>query len=725
MASIVGSTEEKIFQIKEWLGLNENPDGDTKLKYGEAAAMRNFRITRDGNLQRRPGSRMIAGMMKNYEIEVQEEEEIVREDLHVCSQLTMYNKVTAEAEAMEDDDGVVGIVYDGFVHTTGDTAVVDYDNYTDYIGWFWRKTDDFIYKLVSCDQTETGYAWTMQRVLSVPSDEPLPIQGLWAGNVGDIECVVCACDGRFWLLNDGTGWTKQYIADLDTENPVFMFGYSKNLYIMNGKGYYVWKGNKLVVNDKEVGYDGIYPVEGYRPLVTVAVKPAGGGTTLEQVNKLNGLRRCWVSPDGTSTTFQLPETNLASVDYVKNLSDGSNWIPGVSTGVTADTTKGTVTFSTAPSAGVSSYEIGWTVKTNYRSQVESMRYAEIFNGTTDNRVFLYGDGSNQAFYSGLDYDGNPRADYFPDLNIVDVGEANTPITSLIRHYSRLLAFKSNSAYSIQYGVTTLADDTTTAAFYTTPVNRAIGNVAPGQVHLVLNSPRTLFGHDVYEWKNNSSYNSNLTNDERQAKRISDRITATLNDFNLSECYCWDDNDGQEYYICYDGKALVHNYAIDAWYYYDNFNVSCMVNYRGQLYYGTTDGKFTEFSYTNRTDFGSVIESYWESGSIAFDRDYMRKYSAMLWVGIKPEEHGEVYVTIQTDKKSVYNQKVATSSLISFSHADFRRWSFNTNRKPHMSRMKIKAKKFVFYKLIFYTEAIDTTVTVLSADMRVRYTGYAR
>ena len=105
--------------------------------------------------------------------------------------------------------------------------------------------------------------------------------------------------------------------------------------------------------------------------------------------------------------------------------------------------------------------------------------------------------------------------------------------------------------------------------------------------------------------------------------------------------------------------------------------------------------------------------------------YMRKYSAMLWVGIKPEEHGEVYVTVQTDRKSVYTNKVVASSLMTFSSADFRRWSFNVNRKPHMARLKIKAKKFVFYKLIFSTESINTTTTILSADLRVRFTGYAR
>ena len=55
MANIVSTSETKIFQIKSWLGLNESPDGDTHMKLGEAAEMRNFRITAENHLQIRPG----------------------------------------------------------------------------------------------------------------------------------------------------------------------------------------------------------------------------------------------------------------------------------------------------------------------------------------------------------------------------------------------------------------------------------------------------------------------------------------------------------------------------------------------------------------------------------------------------------------------------------------------------------------------------------------------
>lgn len=697
MATIQGKTDEKVYRILKWLGLNENPDGDTKLELGEAAAMRNFRVTRDGNLQRRPGLDMVKGVMGSYHLQ-EGEPETAKTDEKVCSQLRMHQSVTATA--------------DGFVQPSEDVTVVDFDNWAEYVGYYWVYNKYFTWKLVSCsyDETKDAYTWTMKRVKAVSDSANSTVSGLWAGNVKGTEYMVAACDGALWKVHDGGGWSKEKIGDLDTTGRVHLFGYSEQLYVMNGKKYLEWDGATL----KEV--------EGYRPLVSVSIPAAGSGALLEQVNKLSAKRRVWISPDGTATKFLLPEQDLASVDYVKKRADDST----VPTGnYTVDLEAGTVTFTTAPTAGVNTYEIGYSAKTDYREQVEKMRYSELFNGINDNRVFLYGDGTNRAFYSGLDYDGKPRADYFPDMNVLVIGEANTPITAMIRHYSRLLVFKSGSAYSVQYSVQTLADGSTAPVYYATPVNRSIGNAALGQVRLVLNAPYTPFGHDLYEWRNSSSYTSNLSIDERQAKRISDRITAAMDNFDLEQCYCWDDNDNQEFYLCFEDKALVHNYAADVWYYYDHFPASCMVNFRGRLYVGDTEGRVNSFIYGNRTDNGEAIESYWESGSIPFDREFMRKYSAMLWVGIKPEAHGEVYVTVQTDRKSTYSEKIVASSLISFAAADFRKWSFNTNRKPHMKRLKIKAKKFVYYKLLFTTEAINTTVTILNADLRVRYTGYAR
>lgn len=697
MAKINAGTSEKIFQLKAFTGLNENPDGDTKLKMGEAAAMRNFRVTRDGNLQRRPGTLTIKGLAQEYTLDIATTAEVVFEAASAVMKLKMFPTVN---------------IVDGIVELDGDNVNVTKENASDNAGLYWRHDASHIWKLKDCVEGTDGYVWSFYRVKAKPMGDNLRVAGMWTGFVSGKEELLAACDGKLWRLwdEDGNGFTRTEIGDIDTSEHVHFFGFSNIVYMLNGSQYKQWDGTTFE------------DVHGYRPLVRLAVPPTGGGETNEEVNRLCGERRIWISPDGEAATFALPEKSLTSVDYVKDLSTNANI---AASEYTYDLTAGTVTFTTAPAKATNSYEIGYTMPNSLRSQVTSMRYSELYNSTQDTRVFIYGDGTYKTLYSGIDYDGQPRADYFPDLYEMAIGDANTPITALIRHYSTLICFKSHSTYSIRYGDYTLSDGHMTAAFYSTPVNRAIGNTALGQAQLVLNSPRTLFGNELYEWKNNSSYSSNLTADERQAKRISDRIYSALTDFDLSKCLCYDDNDNQEYYICYDGNALIHNYAADAWYYYTDFNAVCLLNFHGELYIGANDGRFLKVAYAYLSDDGNEIDAYWESGSMSFGDDYMRKYAASLWVGIKPESNSEVYVTVQTDRKSVYTEKAVASTLATFSNANFANWSFIVNRKPHMTKLKIKAKKFVFYKLIFKSESASTTATVLAADIRVRYTGYAK
>jgi hypothetical protein len=109
----------------------------------------------------------------------------------------------------------------------------------------------------------------------------------------------------------------------------------------------------------------------------------------------------------------------------------------------------------------------------------------------------------------------------------------------------------------------------------------------------------------------------------------------------------------------------------------------------------------------------------------FKADYMRKYTSMIWVSVKPESKSYVEVTVKTDKKSDFAEKVLMKSIAGFGDIDFTAFSFITSTRPQTQRLRIKAKKYAYYKLIFQTEEPDTTATVLAADIRVRQTGYAK
>lgn len=690
MATIRSSSREKVFSCKAWLGLHESPDGDTKLKFGEAANIRNWRITRDRNLKVRPGEDVISGLCRSYSLLVASTVEDARIDNDTSSVLTMYPTASAA---------------DGKITLSGTSVSVKSDSASQYAGYYWRETKFKVWQLVSCDSINGQHIWKMKRVRAVAASANPKVAGLWQGLVNGTEYVLAACDGKLWKLYDGE-WKKEEIGDVDTTQTVRIFGFSGSAYILDGKKYRQWDGTTYG------------EVTGYVPLVLVSALPSGSGTELEQVNKLSDKRRAQYSPDGKAAVFQLPETGLASVDSVrKNAQAVTGW--------TADAEKGTVTFSEAPEAGTNTIEITYSTGISFRSQVEAMRFSELYNGAQDTRVFLYGDGSNQVFYSGLDTDGKARADYFPDLNVANIGEANTPVTGLIRHYSRLIAFKTESTYSISYSTITLEDGRVTAGFYITPVNRTIGNAAMGQVMLVSNSPRTLHGQDCYEWSNVSRYSSNLSSDERQAKRISDRVYETLSGMDAERCVCWDDDYSQQYFIAFGKTALVHNYAADAWYYYSNFDAVCFLSFRGELYFGTSGGELRKLDDGERSIAGEEIDAYWESGSIDFGEDFRRKYIAQIWVGLKPTENSEVIVTVQTDRKSVYAEKVVQRKMASFANADFTDWSFETNYKPFMQRLKIKAKKVTYYKMVFKSRSDTTGATVVALDMRVRYNGYVK
>ncbi|MEG1166281.1 MAG: hypothetical protein RSD68_07695, partial [Oscillospiraceae bacterium] len=285
-------------------------------------------------------------------------------------------------------------------------------------------------------------------------------------------------------------------------------------------------------------------------------------------------------------------------------------------------------------------------------------------------------------------------------------------------YDSLLTFKSDGAFVTQYGAMTLPDGKTTAAFYTVAANREIGNAAPGQARLVKNNPLTLFGRSVYEWQ----LGSFGAKDERNAKSKSDRASNTLSGMSLPDAICFDDEYNSEYWVCQNGRALIFNYTADAWYGYTNIPASCFVSIDGKLFFGTANGKLMQFSRQFRNDAGADINAYWVSGAMDFSRDFRLKYASDLWLTMKPESGARLTVSAQSNRSSDYADKVVASNLSSFSHVDFKHFSFRTNRQPQVERIRLKVKKFAFYRLVLESVSKSSTATVLGMDIKVRYAG---
>ena len=156
--------------------------------------------------------------------------------------------------------------------------------------------------------------------------------------------------------------------------------------------------------------------------------------------------------------------------------------------------------------------------------------------------------------------------------------------------------------------------------------------------------------------------------------------------------------------------------------YSAFPATAFVMVGNEMYIGTDVGKFCHVSRDYKSDDGAAIDCYWRSGSIDFSREWQRKFSTTLWISIKPESNARVTVTAQSDRKSGYLETVVASSLATFTAANFAHWSFSTNRRAQVIRVRLKVKKFALYQLIFQDASSDATNTILSTDFRVAYTG---
>lgn len=615
MATIAARSDETVLKINKFLGLNENPDGDTTLKNGELSRMKNFRITQDGHMQIRPGTKTVLSL----------------------------------AEAWEGAGG------------------------------------------------ESTFGVSSARVC-----------GVWRGFVDEVEHTVAAYGGGVWDLDVEGDETSAVCIGTCTQDDTTFFGFDGKLYLLNGHEYKVWDGNTS---------HAFSPVVGYIPIVQTATTPGGAGTLLENVNRLTAKRRVQFSPDGTETVFHLPEKGIASVDKVIHV------VTEMTSGWSANITDGTVTFTEAPTAGTNTIEITYTASASLRADVEHMRFSEFYNGVSDTRVFLYGDGTNRTIYSGIDGDtGKASAEYFPDLYEISVGESNTPITSLVRHYSKLMAYKSNSAWTIQYSMMTLADGTTTSAFYCHSVNRQIGNDAPGQVKLLENNPVTLDGEKVYHWKSGSSYGASIVNSETNAKRISDRVNRSLARMPYAELRTFNIKQYSEFWFLHGGMALIMNYANNTWYVYEQLPFDYIIEANNELYgFGLNGGVF-HFSRRYRSDDGEPIDCYAETGAMDFGRDWLQKFSAMIFVAIQPETNARVHVTVETNRRSDYSDGIVAANQATFTHVDFNHFSFSTNRKPQVRRVRMKVKKATFYKLIFKSNSASATATIIETDISLRYAG---
>ena len=718
MASISQSKTPKPLSIERFLGLNEDTTGDTQLEVGESPNMTNFRLSENYKLKKREGyvelfstqgAYRTRGMwygdlngteefLFNLNQKIFREESISGTDYvsldtssYVLVDVVITSAITTPLVGTTGVDG-----YTIYTNKSGETLTEVSQaniNLTSSIGKYYYHTDKTIFIIIAKGTYATD---VLARIGLGTSTVYVAINYELA--LTTYRTIVDA-DMHFFTFEDTV--TVHPAANTFPSGSERTFTRETKVYMLNGNEYYSWDGTSFEV------------VKGYTPLILISTPNTGGGTVFEVINSLTGSKRQQFNGLAASNTvYQLAETVITAIDYV--YANDVRVIEGASTGqFTKNLTNGTVQLNgNVFLAGTNNVEIYWTKGTGTRTDITDNKYSVLFGGKNDTRVFVYGEDTNRFHYTDL-ADGVFSADYFPSTYYQEVGSPNYKITGMIRQYDRLIIFTNNAAYYSFYE-TTLINDISVPDFPSFPLNQAKGNSALGQVALIQNNPFTL-------WKGVQEWVATTVRDERNANYISKRVQETLDSKDLSTALTIDWEKNYEYLICFDNIVVIYNYRLNVWYKFElKDNVTSLYIREDNLYFGTDDGRIMKFDPDLESDQELSINAHWESGFYDFQSEYLQKFVDEMYISIQPSVSTSVDVTYETDRNPLSQVYTAAINLFTFNNINFGNFTFLTSVVPQPFRLKIRAKKFVYFKLNLDNDTNDEKLTVLSINLQYSF-----
>jgi len=349
-------------------------------------------------------------------------------------------------------------------------------------------------------------------------------------------------------------------------------------FIYNNIWYFKDGINYLQYDGKTIG-----EVTGYVPTTSIGRKPAGGGTTFEDVNMLTGLRINTFLADGEATEYYLDAQDIDS-NFQPIVTVGGN----VTTAFTVDATKGMIKFTTAPAEPLTVGQDNVTIK--YRKTVPGHR--ERINKCTllavfDNRVFFSGnqDYPNTVWHSSLNDPG-----YCSDLDFYNEGLDLSPVKAMVPGNNALWVFKEPSQAN-------------TTVFYHNPVVDAeYGKIYPS-VHSSISTGCVAaginFNDDIAFFSNRGmeAINGDVTTEQVIAHRSSLVDRKLLAEVGYKDMIPeeWEGYllvfIGNKVYLA-DSRAMFDNggHSEYEWYYWElDREVTCTRVHNGLLYLGTSGG----------------------------------------------------------------------------------------------------------------------------------------
>lgn len=543
-----------------------------------------------------------------------------------------------------------------------------------------------------------------------------PVNGLYRGIIKGKE---------YFLVHGGTRlykWTENTLTELKsglTNKQGTSFTLNDKIYVLTGGEYLVFDGETV----KDATADA------YVPTTSIAGKPTGGGTSFEDVNLLSSKRKNEFCADGSATVYQLDTTDVESIAEVKV--DGKAW---ESSKYTLDGKKGQVKFTTAPPkpsiTGKDNVSITF-VKTveGYKDKIIKCTIAGIYGGKSQDRVFLSGNPDAQDTDWRCE-SNNPL--YFSDLSYTKVGADGAEIIgySAISDSQAIIKADDRSETTIYFRGYNIDTTTSKVQF---PVRRAAagaGAVAKRAFAYLPEEPVFLSRTGVFALtssnitalqvaRNRSYYvDAALTKEEH----LENACAVVWNGYYVlavnGHAYVMDTNQNVAY------KPQSYGDYVYECYYWNNFPAVRMMESRGNLYFGTSDGRICKLNTDIDTmqaysDGGTLGEDGKITGSTAISAEWHTKadddgdfmtYKTMVKRGsgvmMKPYTRSSIQVYARTERDFGRKIREGIADIFSWTDIDFSRFTFNSNDAPQVLPFNSKVKKYKTLQLIMKNDAMN-------------------
>ena len=93
---------------------------------------------------------------------------------------------------------------------------------------------------------------------------------------------------------------------------------------------------------------------------------------------------------------------------------------------------------------------------------------------------------------------------------------------------------------------------------------------------------------------------------------------------------------------------------------------------------------------------------------------------MLWITLKPWAKTSLVINYVSDRDTGTDEKEIENRCISYKYWNYADFTYNTNYYIKPFKIKLKAKKFAYLKLLLTNEKIDEKVTINSITIRKSY-----